>query len=297
MIDRDPRKASEETPSTFVSALSPFSGGAAAKWRNPEAARAFHGIPMSGRQFTRLVQTAENQYPWSVHLAHDLLTIVEYLRWRAPGGAGWTKGDPPSWLHCLLASYFFGNGGSSVADACLGFGGPLSDLAKHPTVGLCWIASFIAVYRCPKNLIYRWLVTPRHPLRLVCCSLDAVGDVSALVGVMDKCATAFPANPLSPIMGGMLMYCGGDIFQYLDARSRGIRLKHPFAEWGPSVRRAMFYCLLYYSTMAHGVASRRLAHWYISAFSVMSAVCSETIGVSPMDVIDESVLKYMLPEN
>lgn len=61
---------------------------------------------------------------------------------------------------------------------------------------------------------------------------------------------------------GLNLFCCGE-FRYLDARSRGIRLKHPFAEWGPSVRRAMFYCLLYYSTMAHGVASRRLAHWCV----------------------------------
>eukprot|EP00038_Savillea_parva_P000297 m.95389 g.95389 ORF g.95389 m.95389 type:complete len:316 (+) comp10103_c0_seq2:794-1741(+) len=251
---------------------------------------------MALRAFFQLVDATHTTYPLPVHVAHDLLSIASYRQWRLRGGAGWTdEHGAPSWLHCLLASYFYGNGGTAVTDTALGFGGPVTQLARHPTVSKYWLACFILIRHCPGDALYTWLTTRQHPVRLVCRGLDAVDDVSAMVGAMNHCRQAFPLNPLAPLVGGMLMNCGGGIFTYMDAKSRGLSVKHPFAVWSPSVRRAMCLCLVYWTAMRRGSAAKRWAHRYLTLFCVLSAWTEEFMGVSLLESFDAACMRPLLP--
>lgn len=67
----------------------------------------YDGIPITWTGFKQLVAAAENTYPWSVHIAHDLISVADYRTWR---------GSSTSWLHAYLASFHYGNGGTPVTD-------------------------------------------------------------------------------------------------------------------------------------------------------------------------------------
>mmetsp|Transcript_2843 Transcript_2843/g.6768 ORF Transcript_2843/g.6768 Transcript_2843/m.6768 type:complete len:109 (-) Transcript_2843:194-520(-) len=80
------------------------------------------------------------------------------------------------------------------------------------------------------------------------------------------------------------------VHRYLDARARGLEIKHPFAEWSPGVRKAMLLCLAYFAAMPRGGRARRAAHWYLTAVAVLSAVTDEVAGVSALGAVDNILM-------
>lgn len=228
----------------------------------------FEGIPYNLGTLRALVEATNSCYPQSVHLGHDLISIAE---WRGH------RGDQSENLHNLLASFFcFGNGGSIAVDLLLE-GGPWQ-MFKHNSVAKYWLLSFLAVYKTPGDIIYKMLMTPRHPIRLVAHSLDAIDSVTSVCGIMEKGAQLFPGNPLAPFMAGIVMQRGGAMFRYIEERGRGLEPKYPFASIDYSMKRAIFYVMAYWSLTRRAGVSKNVARWWMTLFGIGSAMAQELHG-------------------
>jgi hypothetical protein len=108
------------------------------------------------------------------------------------------------------------------------------------------LLAYLATYWSPRDIVYETMITPRHPLRLLCCAADAIDGVCTVGTCVDTAKELQPENKLLPIMAGIVLYNTGSLFKYLDARARGEKEKTFLCEPNSDVTRGAVLALLYY---------------------------------------------------
>eukprot|EP00041_Stephanoeca_diplocostata_P036720 m.1351684 g.1351684 ORF g.1351684 m.1351684 type:complete len:272 (+) comp24923_c0_seq29:121-936(+) len=244
----------------------------------------FHGIPFTFSQLRRLLNTSQQEYPWSVHIGHDLISIASYRQWRGAGA---------SLLHAFLASFHFGNGGTPITNVVMGWNGGAHPLVASPNQAAVWSLMFAAVYKSPLDFVYRMLTTARHPVRVLCLLLDQIDAVTSMVNVMEKAAHTFPANPLAPIFGGISILSSGGIFNHIEALSLGRKSTYPWATFTQRLRRTVAFVLIYAIAMRYRVQGH--ARWWLTIVSLVSTICVESTSFDPLNFCDDAACNMLAP--
>lgn len=127
-------------------------------------------------------------YPACIQIPHALAAVISFRK-------SFTASEystVTAW-HKLLAAYFcHGYGGSSFRDILLGQ--PIS-ANSHPTVVLYYLLGWTLINFSPRDVIYRLLTTPRHPLRLCMIFGESVDDATTIFGAFEKGSRLHPESP------------------------------------------------------------------------------------------------------
>merc|ERR1711971_980114 len=157
-----------------------------------------------------VLRATDSDYPHVIHFPHSLLSVVQYRLWRLE------EGVPSRWLYDLVMSFFTHSMGGGVAIKAM-LGGPLSDWCSGEFMHF-HVISYLAAYFSPRDVVYRAVVQPRHPARLVCVALDALDSVTTACGAVDSGLKANPHNKLLPAALGIALYNAGSVFRWFDQR-------------------------------------------------------------------------------
>lgn len=162
-----------------------------------------------------LIDATDEDYPIGIHIPHNFISLARYREWREE------EGQPMQWLYDIVMSFFSHSQGSGAF--CL------SLLQSKSMLSYCTprdyshyhLLVYLATYWSPRDIVYRVMKTPRHPLRLFCVAADALDGMTTCAQVVDQSISSEPSNKLLPIISCIVCYSSGQIFQHLDALSRG----------------------------------------------------------------------------
>jgi len=186
-----------------------------------------------------ILGAVDADYPLAIHVPHSFLSIALYREWRA------AEGEPMQWLFDLFASFWTHSMGGGVGSLALVEGQtPLTYLTRGDYAWVHCLA-YLFTYWSPRDIVYRMLTRPRHPVRLLCVGMDSLDGITSLFGIIDLGFSKHPKNRLVPFMVGAALYNCGSLARWLDARSRGKAEKTFLAQPGSSLTRATLLTLAY----------------------------------------------------
>lgn len=188
------------------------------------------------------LRATDVQYPRIVHFPHCLRVLTEYRKWRA------SEGEPRQWLFDLVMSFWSHSMGGGATGVSFVRGKPLLSYMANRDYTVFHFLAYLATYWSPHDIVFRTLSTPRHPLRLLCISGDALDEITTLIQLVDAGFKSFPNEPLLPLISGILLFNTGSVVRCLDQRCRGRKVKSFLSEPGSGVTRgvtlAVTYCML-----------------------------------------------------
>lgn len=216
-----------------------------------------------------ILAAADKGYPDVIHLPHSLISVANFRQWRR------AEGEPDQWLYDLVASFWC----HSQGGGCMSKG----TLLGHHTIGiitndkylLFHALAYVASYWSPRDVVYRMLLQPRHPLRLICVTLDSLDAHTTAIALVDHARKAHPANPLLPYLASVLLYHGGSLFRWADTRLRGKPAKTFLSAPGTGMTKAVVVAFLWLRTRAEGGLARDRA---------MVAICT---AMTCLDLLEE----------
>eukprot|EP00928_Gymnodinium_smaydae_P044877 TRINITY_DN29952_c0_g1_i1.p1 TRINITY_DN29952_c0_g1~~TRINITY_DN29952_c0_g1_i1.p1 ORF type:complete len:300 (-),score=41.68 TRINITY_DN29952_c0_g1_i1:2-856(-) len=187
------------------------------------------------------LENADRGYPLSMHIPHSLISVARYRQWRDQ------EGLQRQWLYDLVASIFTHSQGGGIACKML-LQGKLPQFYLAERWDYCWVhcLAYLATYWSPRDIIYKKIAQPHHPLRLFCFGMDSLDAISSLFGLVDAARSTFPRHLLLPAMMGAVLTSSGAFCRGLDARSRGERVPSPLAAPSNGMARGAAWALLYW---------------------------------------------------
>jgi len=163
-----------------------------------------------------LTKIADEDYPAIIHIPHNFISMTNYREWREE------EGQPRQWLFDLVMSFFSHSQGSGAMCTSLISGKTLESFGIRPDYSHYHFIVYLLTYWSPRDIVYRIMSTPRHPLRLFCIVADALDGVTTVGAVVDSAVKAQPGNKLLPVLGCIILYAGSQIFRHLDYLRRGV---------------------------------------------------------------------------
>jgi len=163
-----------------------------------------------------LIKATDEDYPAIIHIPHSFISMTNYREWREE------EGQPRQWFFDLVMSFFSHSQGSGAMCTSLITGKTLESYGIRPDYSHYHFIVYLLTYWSPRDIVYRTMSTPRHPLRLFCIVADALDGVTTVGCVVDSSVAAQPGNKLLPVLGCILLYAGSQIFRHLDYIRRGV---------------------------------------------------------------------------
>lgn len=157
---------------------------------------------------------------------------------------------------------------------------------KSSKIAKYWLVCFLAVYNSPGNLLYKMLITPRHPVRLIAIGLDEIDSISSVAGAIDKARELHPSNPLAPLLAGVLMQRSGALFRYYEAKGRELKANFPYAKIDNAMRLALFNVVCYWTLITSGVRRVTARRW-LTVFTIFSSSLKEMCDFDLLTVLKE----------
>eukprot|EP00729_Bicosta_minor_P023025 gene23025-248_t len=220
---------------------------------------------------SKLIAGTDSGYPDEIHIGHNLISIAEFRKWRGERDA--------SWMHKMIGSFLcFGNGGSFALDALLQNRNGIVTSAKTAKY---WTLSTFLIYCSPRDIVYKTMVTPRHPVRVASRILDAIDDMTTVCNTVEYMHVHHRQNPLGPYIASLALKKGGALFRYFEAKGRGVRAEYPFAFNDNSTKEALLFTALYMLLGGRSKA-RGQAKWLTTMLYIAVAVADE-FGVSVLE--------------
>lgn len=187
-----------------------------------------------------LTKIADEDYPAIIHIPHSFISMANYREWREE------ERQPRQWLFDLVMSFFSHSQGSGAMCTSLISGKTLESFGIRPDYSHYHFIVYLLTYWSPRDIVYRIMSTPRHPLRLFCIFADALDGVSTVGAVVDSAIAAQPGNKLLPVLGCIILYAGSQIFRHLDYLRRGVPSVSFLACASSDVTRGALLGSLYY---------------------------------------------------
>lgn len=186
------------------------------------------------------IRATDRDYPDIIHFPHTLAAMATYRQWRK------NEGQPNQWLYDLVASYWT----HSQGGGCIGKGyqvgfhniGTLSN-PKHMSFHLI---GYLLTYFSPRDVIYRMVSQPRHPLRLICVGMDSLDGNTTACGLIDVGRKMHPTNSLLPYVTAVLLMNTGATVRWLDAKCRGREPKCFLATPGSNITKPALLAMLWW---------------------------------------------------
>merc|ERR1719238_2200472 len=172
-------------------------------------------------------------------MPHTLISMANYRQWRQ------LEGQPLNWLYDLVISYWSHSqgGGSCAKGLQLGFHN--MSFMTNPKHLKFHLIGYLLTYWSPRNIVYRIVSQPRHPLRLFCVAMDALDANTTQCAMIDVGHKLHSNNNLLPYVVTILMCHFGSLVRWLDAKIRGKDVKTWLTEPGSGVTRAFLLTFLY----------------------------------------------------
>lgn len=189
-----------------------------------------------------ILRAVDDGYPPAIHIPHSFIAVAKYREWRT------SEGEPVQWLYDFVMSFFSHSQGSGAWAMSLIKGLSISSYCAEADYSHFHLLAYLLTYWSPRDLVYRILCTPRHPLRLYCIGMDALDGITTVASYADLAHELHPRNKILPVLSGVVSYNMGSIFQYLDCKARGKNPGKTFlAEPGSDVTRgALLACSYVY---------------------------------------------------
>lgn len=223
-----------------------------------------------------IMRATDRDYPPILHLPHALVSVAGYRSWRA------AEGEPRHWLCDLLVSFYtHSQGGGAGAKTLLQGGSPVNYITRWDYSHYHLLA-YVLTYWSPRDVVYKALASPMHPLRLSCVALDTVDTVTTTCALVDLGVRLHPKNRLLPAMVGVVLYNSGAFFRWLDRLGRG-KETGSFLQTPPrsSVTRGAALAVMYYY----------LGHLHRGGKRRNSSVIALTVAVVCLELL-ENILGF-----
>ena len=97
---------------------------------------------------------------------------------------------------------------------------PLND-AGIPVQAKYWTLSTLLIYCSPSDIVYKTMITQRHPVRVACRILDAIDDMTTTCNTVEMMHRQHGRNMFAPYIAALALKKGGALFRYFEAKGRG----------------------------------------------------------------------------
>jgi len=130
------------------------------------------------------------------------------------------------------------------------------------------LIGWFLTYFSPRNIVYKMVMTPRHPLRLFCLAMDSLDATTTTCALIDAGRKQYPNNALVPYVVGVAIFHSGAAFRWLDAKCRGKSVKSFLAAPGSGFNKAMVLALLWWY-LGRGQKRIRIMMWLSAIFTFL----------------------------
>jgi len=188
----------------------------------------------------KIEKAADEEYPGWVHIPHSFFALAGYRTWRQH------LGEPNLWLYDIVLSFFSHSQGSGAWCTSILEGKSLWSYCARYDYSHYHFLVYLATYWSPRDIVYRWMTTPWHPLKLFCTFIEGIDGVTTTAGLVDDACKSQKANKLLPIIAGIALYNTGGFFRHLDCLSRGEKSSTFLSKPGGDVTRGVLVGLVYW---------------------------------------------------